>query len=305
MAPTTPRILIVANPNSGGGKARRLLPLTRDALAARGYSVQVFESTGPDQIRQRVAVLEDRLAALVILGGDGTVREVVQAEPGPDLPLAVLPTGSANVLATDLGLPRQPEALAEMVAAGKTLVVDSARARGLDPEGQEWQTFLLMAGAGLDARIVDAVHRKRAGGTLGKLRYVGPTLRIVFGQKYGGQWLVFDDGRREGPFAQLIVTNVGSYGGIWRLPGGIRIDDGYFDCIGLRARGPLGWFRHAILGTLNRLRVDKKVFHEAVGHVRVESEGGEPSPFQLDGDPGGRTPFEVEVLPGTIRLVVP
>jgi diacylglycerol kinase (ATP) len=301
----TPRILIVANPNSGGGKAGRLLPLTQAALEARGYAVQVFKSSGPNQIQAVVEELDEELEALVILGGDGTVREVVQAAPGPGLALAVLPTGSANVLAKDLRLPKKPAQLAEMVAVGKTQVVDSARARVLEPEGQPWQTLLLMAGAGLDGRIVQTIHENRAGGTLGKSRYIRPTLSVVFRQKYRGQWLVFDDGRREGPFAQLIVTNVGTYGGIWKLPGGVRMDDGSLDCIGLRAKGPLGWFRHAILGTLNLLRVDKKVFHEQVRHVRVESDGHEPCPFQLDGDPGGQTPFEIEVLPATIRLLVP
>lgn len=300
-----PRILIVANPNSGGGKAGRLLPLARAALMARGYEVSVFESTGPDQIRARVENLDEKLHALVILGGDGTVREVVQAGPGPDLPLAILPTGSANVLATELRLPKKPDGLADMVHRGRTRLVDSGRARALVPEGQAWQAFLLMAGSGLDARIVQRIDESRAGGTLGKMRYVRPTLSIVFGEKYRGQYLVFDDGRREGPFAQLIISNVTAYGGIWKLPGAGRMDDGLFDCIGLRARGPLGWFRHAILGTLNLLRIGPKVFHARIRHVRVEADGPEPCPYQLDGDPGGMGPFEVEVLPGTIRLLEP
>ncbi len=305
MATETPRILIVVNPNSGGGKAGRLCPMVRAALEAKGYAVEVFQSSGPGQIRACVEALDERPEALVILGGDGTVREVVQAEPGPDLALAVLPTGSANVLATDLRLPRKPQALADMVSAGKTRVVDAARARILEPEGQGWQTLLLMAGAGLDGRIVQAVHEKRSGGTLGKSRYILPTLNVVFRKQYQGQFLVLDDGRREGPFAQLIVSNVSTYGGVWKLPGGVRMDDGYLDCIGLRATGFLGWLRHAVLGTCNRLRVGKRVFHARVQHVRVESEGSEPCPFQLDGDPGGNTPFEIEVLPGAVRLFLP
>jgi diacylglycerol kinase family enzyme len=302
MSGEKPAVLVLANPMSGGGLAGELVPhLARD-LGRLGYPVEVFQSARPGQITARVRRLRgggEEVGALVVVGGDGTMRETLMGDPSTELPVAMLPTGTANVLASELRLPKAPAETAAMIAAGKTRVVDTGLAR----QGERTQPFLLFVGSGADSRVVHEVHRLRAGGTLNKLRYFMPIARAVFGYRAVPHWFVLEDGTRLGPFEQVLVTNVKAYGGMWKLPGDIRADDGLFDCIGFRCKTGGQLLRHGILGSLNRLREGDDLVHRQAARVRIEAEGDDV--VQIDGDPGGECPVDVEVKPASLRLLVP
>ncbi len=136
------------------------------ALEARGVTCEtrVTKRAG-DRPRTRVGQ-RPGADCVVSVGGDGTLNEVANALAGAGaLPVATLPLGTANVVARELHIPTDPAVLAGLIASATTRAVDAGRA------GE--RLFLLGAGAGLDAAIVEVVHRNR-GAKLSFLSYVWP-----------------------------------------------------------------------------------------------------------------------------------
>ena len=293
--------LVLVNPSSGGGLAGELAPHLVRELELRGIPALARKSERPGDITAEAQRRIGEISGIVAVGGDGTMREVLEAAPPPELPITMLPAGTANVLAAELRLPKRPERCAMMIAAGHSRCFDVGRLRSpLHPGGAP---FLLFVGAGPDARVIADVHARRKGGTLGKIRYAMPIAREIFRYDARQHWIVLDDGRREGPFEQVLVSNVAAYGGLWRLPGNVRMDDGLFDVFGFRIRNGLDLLSQGIRGSLNQLGPGDDVLHVQAVRVRIESE--EAAAIQVDGDPGGDCPVDIEVQDSQIRLCLP
>ncbi len=292
-------ILILANPSSGGGLAGELAPHLVEFLAERGRPSEVFFSSAPGQITERAKEEGGGTTPWVVIGGDGTIREVLAASPGPDRPIAVLPTGSANVLATSLRLPKAPRETVRMIEAGRTRLLDAGRLR--NREGT--RDFLLMFGSGFDGRVVREVHEKRKGGTLGMFRYFGPILGNLYGFEPVRHWIRLEDGERRGPYDLVIVTNVRHFGGLWKFPEGIEPDDGLLDCLGFKAQNAWSLIRLGFRGGVGALREGIDLECHQAARIRIEAEKEEPT--QCDGDPGPSLPVEITVLPSCFRAIVP
>ncbi|HKY94843.1 MAG TPA: diacylglycerol kinase family protein, partial [Kiloniellales bacterium] len=148
------RLLVVFNPTAGARRRRRLDRFLR-AVAAAGAEVTLCETTAAgDAHAFALAAREDDYDALVVAGGDGTINEAIngllQRLPGaPALPLGVLPLGTANVLACELGLPLTPERAAAVILAGQRRLVSLGEANG--------RAFALMVGVGFDAAVVAGI----------------------------------------------------------------------------------------------------------------------------------------------------
>lgn len=141
------RILILANPTAGAFRRVKLDAVTRH-LARAGHHVTVQLTRRAGDIRDTLAALPDRFDRVVIAGGDGSVNEALAGfQQVPDPPdLAVIPFGTANVLALELKLPRRPTALAAMISAGRTIPLHYGEANG--------HPFVLVVSAGYDAAVV-------------------------------------------------------------------------------------------------------------------------------------------------------
>ncbi|MBK8101042.1 MAG: 3-deoxy-8-phosphooctulonate synthase [Planctomycetes bacterium] len=194
----TQRLLILANPISGGGKSRALAPALQRELAQRGVAAEVYftKCAGDATARAHVAASEP-WSGLVAVGGDGTVNEVLAGMDDPTRPLGVLPVGTANVLAMELRLPKKPAAAAAVIAAGHTrsLAIGIANDR----------RFLLFIGAGVDGSVVQRLAQVRSG-TLGKHKWAGPILHTV---RHWPRWRLratFADGQVLDDLSSVLVT---------------------------------------------------------------------------------------------------
>ena len=297
-------VLILANPKSGGGLAGELVPYLIRELGELGYPVEVFQSSAAGQITRRVLALraaEEAHTALCIVGGDGTIREALQGRPPDMLPLAVLPTGTANVLAQEFKLPKNPCETAHMIERGKTLRMDLGVLRH-GPESRS-EVMALMVGTGIDSQIIERVHNKRGGSTFGKLAYLGPITMSLIGYKKHQHYVILEDGQRHGPFAQVVVANIAGYGGVWRMPGKVAFDDGLFDVYGFHAKGAFGLLKHGLKGALKKLEEGPELEHFQASRIRIEADG--ESPVQCDGDPAGYCPIEITVVPKALNLIIP
>lgn len=292
-------ILIIANPIAGGGKGLATAKELAQRLEAEGCTVELFLTQKAGDARQRAAA-GDRVDTLVSVGGDGTLNEVLNGMPDLSVPLAMLPMGTANVLAAELRLPRKPAQAAAAIVSGhcrhaRVGVVDGRR-------------FLLFVGVGLDGAMVRRLEEVRTG-TLGKLKWSGPAWHVI------RRWPRYDldihaadgpDGARSlTGLTSVLITRVRSYGGLFHMVRGIRIDDEWLHVLAFRQRSRASWLRALARALWGGLRPGRDVEWIRCRSVSVRCAHGPAAPYQIDGEFGGDTPLEVGLLEAPIGLVCP
>ena len=252
--------------------------------------------TGPDlgaRLRAYSSGPGDRLVFAV--GGDGTIRACAQALAGTGVALAIVPRGTANLFARALGLP------SELAAALSTGF--SGRDADLDLPEADGQTFVAMAGLGIDAAVVEGTP-KALKDHLGWLAYavaavphlVGPAHEIT---------VCIDDGE---PLVRLahcvVVANVGVLPGGFTLLRGARPDDGLLDVGVLCPRSLVGWLAVARRTVGGRHGAERELEHYRGAHVEVSSTA--ELWRELDGDviSPGRS-LSVRLRAGALRVRVP
>jgi diacylglycerol kinase family enzyme len=152
--------LLIANPKAGRGGPKRRQEAIREfcrLMEARGIRVEVEMTTAPrDAARLSAAAAREGFPEVIVSGGDGTINEALQGLIGTSVRLAIWPRGTANVLGGELRLPRRLDRLADVLAAGKVQRAYAACAT-IENTGEQ-RYFLLMAGIGMDAAIIDLVR---------------------------------------------------------------------------------------------------------------------------------------------------
>ena len=308
LPPEADHVLISVNPKAGrrsvSGKVDRLVELLRE----RKMSVEVFTDLGQVSDRANRLHRGQELRALVGVGGDGTAAELVnRTEPG--VPITLLAAGTANLLSKHLRLGSKPDRLCETILAGHLLRLDAGLAGG--------RLFLVMVSCGFDADVVERVHahreeKSRKGGHIGYLTYVKPILDAIRSYKYP-EIRVYCGESADGPLDEdteavvarwVFVFNLPCYG--WGLP--LAPDavgtDGILDVctfVGGSLLAGLRYVAQAQCGARHRRMADCQMLRGR--RFRITSE--EPVAYQLDGDPGGQLPVDLEILPGRLTLVVP
>jgi YegS/Rv2252/BmrU family lipid kinase len=294
----TDDILVFANPIAGRGRGRATMRRVEAALRREGWR-PILLTQRPDTISDEQ--LKAPARAAVAIGGDGTLRAVADRllAVGTPPPLLVVPLGTANLMAQHLGLRwnvrRTPEQLARSIRRGQLQHVDAARANGA--------LFLLMAGVGFDAHIVHELQRIRTG-PITYASYLMPAVSALAGYRYRPLRVTLDGEEifAEGP-AVAFVGNVREYGvGFPMLPRA-RSDDRLLDVCVMPCRNPVDVARLFALAAIGRHPDAAGVVYRKGTRVTIESP--EAVPVQLDGDPGGFTPIEIDLLPTPLPFIVP
>jgi diacylglycerol kinase (ATP) len=293
------RVLILMNPNAGAKDSQNRVERLADLLRKRGFRAEI--STDLQRVTEQAAAIhaEGCLRALVGVGGDGTAAELVNRTP-EGLPLTLLPSGNENLLARHLRLDPAPEKLAETIAHGKVLRLDAGRAGG--------RIFLLMAGCGIDAEVVRLVHERRTGHIRSR-DYLKPLWEVLRTYDYP-ELRVYCDETDEAnvrpadlSLRWLAVFNLPCYGGGLRIAPQAEGSDGELDLCGYGGGSFARFLAFAAAVYLRRHQRLGDWTARKIRRVRIESDA--PVPYQLDGDPGGMLPVEIEVLPRRLTLIVP
>ncbi len=298
--PPKNRVVIAVNPKAGARSAQSRVDRLAELLRDNGFAAEVL--TELDEVADRANRWYDqgRLRALVAVGGDGTAAELVN-RTAAGLPLTLLPSGNENLLARYLNLGRTPEVVCRTIADGTLLRLDAGKANG--------RIFLLMVGCGFDAEVVRRVHDRRTGHIRSR-HYFKPILQSIRSYEYPQLRVYWDDedaNAAEIPsplvVRWLFAFNLPCYGGGLRLAPQADGRDGLLDVCAFR-RGSL-WhsLRYAGGVLLGRHQRMADCTTRRVRRLRITAET--EVPYQLDGDPGGLLPLDVEVLPGRLTMVVP
>jgi diacylglycerol kinase (ATP) len=296
--PSARRILLAVNPRAGARAGDRHVQQLRNLLEAQGFSVSVCLSL--DQVTDHAHRLyaEHDLRCLVAVGGDGTAAEIVNRTV-PGMPIAIYPLGTANLLANYIGMRPNPFAFAEMIAQGRSIFFDAGCANG--------RVFLLMAGCGFDADVVRRLHERRSG-HISKWSYAKPILSSIRSYQYP---LLRVSCEAKGADCQpwsttarwAFVANLPAYGGGLQLTPDADGTDGLLNVCTFQ-RGSL-WNGLRYLGFVLARQHYRLADCELASGCRLRIESDEEVPYQLDGDPGGLLPLEIEVLPARFQLIVP
>jgi diacylglycerol kinase (ATP) len=295
------KIIVIYNPHAGGlyktiDTVHRLVA----ALRQRGLELPDEQITATtccgDATRLARLAVEQGADVLVVCGGDGTINEAAQALVGTSTALAVLPAGTANVLAKEMNLPRHPEKLAALLADGQAREISVGRAT--KPE-QSWQRyFLLMAGIGLDASIIETVNpaQKKQWG-LGSYLVAG--LRTLVGWPLKPFSLQYDHQQHEATFA--IVANAANYAAWFRIAPKSTMDSDHLDVCIFNSRSRLIYLSYAFLSLFGAHTVSPKVIYQPITETYANS--SDTTPVQLDGELVGHLPMRFECVPCALRIV--
>ena len=230
---------------------------------------------------------------VLVLGGDGTVNEVIQGLVHSRVPLGVLPGGTANVLAMELGLGSRSERAARMLGGFEPRPVALGRITG----GFGSRYFLLMAGAGLDANIVYEVSAglKNA---VGKLAYWAAGFARFFRSVEQLDVTVDQKTYRCG-FA--LVSRVRNYGGDLEIASGASLHDDHFEVVLFEGSNPLRYAWYMLNVAARRVQRVRGVRVLRAHQVEIAA----PTPVQIDGEYLGRQAVTIDIVPGALELLLP
>jgi diacylglycerol kinase family enzyme len=290
-APAERRRFVIVHNATAGRLGRKLVTRVVDALTRRGALVTLCDTaTVADMatIGERTAAGVD---AVVAAGGDGTIRALAKAV-GPRLPIGIIPVGTGNVMANEIGLQRNADMVARTLAQGPVVEIEGGRANG--------EPFFLMAGAGFDGAVVGALNmalKQR----LGQAAYVIPALRAL--AQFKPDLAVSIDGGEPRPAAWVVVTRAQHYGGSFTLTrrAGLRTPD--LVAVLFRPRNRMQFVGQLLALAAGRLDRTADVGIEAGRRFEITSTAGAPT--QLDGDVFATTPLVVEAGGPKIGLIVP
>jgi diacylglycerol kinase (ATP) len=291
---------VVANPI-------RIEPDTRARITATctslGWTEPLWLETTVDDpgTGQARAAVEQGADVVLACGGDGTVRSVAQALAGTGVAMGLVPMGTGNLLAKAVGVPTEAAAATRVALSGDDRTIDVGRIR-VDGDEDE-RVFLVMAGTGLDAAIMENTDEALKA-RVGRLAY----FISGFGAMFAPQTrltVAIDGGppmRRRS--RTVVVGNIGTLlGGLVLMPAA-TFDDGRLDIVNVAPKGFAGWVAVLLRVMTRRRRGHRRIEHWQATSVVIATE--EPQAAQIDGDPIGEVrELRMRVDPGVLVVRIP
>jgi diacylglycerol kinase (ATP) len=300
--------LLIHNPNAGsGGNARRTkVDEARRILESRGIQADLQETTAPGEaIEIAKRATTDGRQLVIACGGDGTINEVVNglagSQNGHRVPLALLPAGTANVLAKELELSWDIPKAAEQLASGEVREIALGLATPLE-QPEKARYFLSVAGAGPDGRITYAVDLELKA-RFGILAYWWQGAREVFNYKFHRFRVIGEGQSRE--VSLVIVGRTKNYGGPFKITTEADLFKDQFEFLGLTTQSGLKYLSYLPTLWMGDLRKEEGVYFWKSDRLVCESIDENPIYAQVDGEPLACLPVEFRIVPRALRLLVP
>lgn len=291
---------LISNPKTGRYASRRLRTVQELAaqLESLGVAVDLKMTTGPGDATEIAArAARNGSSDIIVAGGDGTINEAIQGLAGTKARLGIIPRGTGNVLARELGLPLDDERAAVVAAQGKSQKIYLGLA--IDETTQERRHFVLMAGIGLDASVVGRVQpslKKR----------IGKGAFWISGLSHLAVWnlrpftLEIDNQNYSATFAA--IGKAAKYGGDLAITPGARLDQREFEVCIIKTTSRLRYLRLLSYAMREGMpRNNPEVSFVKATSVRATGN----APVQVDGELIGDLPMRFEIAPHSLEVIIP
>jgi YegS/Rv2252/BmrU family lipid kinase len=300
----------IVNPASGGGRTRRVWPRIAERMRANGIRLHQYETTGiGDATTIARRIVQEGVRDIVVVGGDGTLNEVVNGiladdeVASADVVLSLIPCGTGRDFARSLGI-RDPEHAVQIIADGEVKAVDVGSIAYSQAGGAARRYFVNVADVGLGAETAAWMNSssKRLGGFLGYLVAATRTILVFAGRP--ARIRVDDTVVHDGPVGMVVLANGKFFAGGMLIAPDASLCDGAFDVFVLDDVPK----RTLLLSLLPKVYRGKHVGHSAVHHFRgrtVEIISADRLPFEVDGEQPGSTDIQAHVRPGALKVRAP
>lgn len=297
---TYKRAVLIVNPVSGQARGLRVGKSLRSSFEDKGVTCSVRITSGMgDAKRFAAAAHDDGFDLIVAIGGDGTVGEVVsgQTDTAVKVPIAIVPVGTANVVALALALPWFPGQAMDTILEGRVLSFDVGHLPQLN------RHFFLMAALGYPANVIQDSPR-RLKNLFGVFTYVGAAISNTL---HVNEVKIFIESEA-GEICQcsgntILLSNIGKIGDInLKVSSDTSAHDGKFDLTIISSRTVFEF-----IGALLRLLILKRRTSTQIRHFqakKVTIATDPPVAVQIDGEDGGYTPLEAEIIPSGVKIIV-
>jgi len=300
--------LLIHNPNAGNGGSgrRRQLDDARRVLAAGGIDAELAETRGPGDATEIASRATQEGRQLVIAcGGDGTLNEVVNGlaghQNGHRVPLALLPGGTANILAKELDIPWDIPRATKKILHGEVKEIALGLATPLEqPERKKY--FLSVAGAGPDGMIVYSVDLDLKA-KVGILAYWWQGAVEVMRYKYQRFRVIADGQTIEATLA--VVGRTKNYGGPFKITTEADLYEDRFELMALTTQSGFKYLSYLPPLWMGKLRGMDGVHFYKADSIVCEPMDHSPVYAQVDGEPLARLPIEFKIVPRALKLLVP
>jgi len=299
-----PRTVFLVNPASAGGSTGRRWPEIAHRAAARGLTGDALISEEPGQLGPLAAeAVRGGAERLVVVGGDGSVNEVVDGIAGADVELAVVPRGTGWDFVRTFAISRDLDGAIDVALEGDVRTIDVGLATFRSWAGEESRRYFAnVASAGISGAIAKRANdsSKALGG---RISYYWATLAVFVAWETGEMRVTVDDELRAGRMIDVMACNGRFLGGGMMMCPEAEPDDGLFDVLLI---GDVT--KRDLLFTLPKSYRGKHLPHPRLEVLRgrtVTVEADEPLPIELDGEQPGTTAARFEVVPRALRLRVP
>lgn len=298
--------ILISNPLAGVRSTRRSHQVQEAVAALRsaGIAVDLRSTASPGDGRQLAReVAREGCDLVIVCGGDGTINEVVNGLAPGDVPLAILPGGTANIIAKELGLPGNIMKAARQLPSWRPCRVPLGRATWEEFGSTRQRLFIAVAGIGFDAHIISQLEMEKKL-RMGVVAYIWEAVRQVFRYSFPAFQISMDGSTVSATFA--VIQRSRRYAGWLKLalPHSIREPD--FSCCMFEGSGPGRYFRYAVgILTQTHQRLPDVRFLNG-SRIQCKRElAGDPIFFEVDGELAGRIPVTFEAVPDALTLLAP
>lgn len=297
MKPDDGYIAYIVNPKAGASSSKIIGRRFERYLIRHGFEVRgtlTRSLTHACELATDAAV-DFHCAMVVAVGGDGTIREVAHGLDGSSKPLLIIPHGTENLLANELGFDEKLETIIRTFEAGYIRPLDLGRANG--------RCFTSVAGFGFDGAVVKRMNRERAG-HINHFDYFWPIWRTFWEYKFEPMSVEVDgehifDGR-----GLVFVGNISRYAIGLQILHYANFGDGLLDVCIYKCSSQLHLAKHSLLTVLKHHSNRRDVIYRQGKNIRIHS-GVTGIRTEIDGDPGPALPVEINVIPHAVNCIVP
>ncbi len=297
MKPDDGYITYIVNPKSGARSSKLTGRRFKEYLLKKGFKVRVNMTTSLEDACELAtdAAVDYDCAMVVVVGGDGTVREVAHGLEGSDKPLLIIPCGTENLLANELGYDEKLKTIINTFEAGYT--------RPLDMGSVNEKCFTSVAGFGFDGQVVKAVCEQRKG-HIEHLDYFWPLWRTFWNYKFDKIKVETDGQEIFNGQGLVFVGNISRYAIGLQILRNADYSDGLLDVCIYKCDSQIHLAKHALMTILKYHTHGNDVIYRQAKNIKVSSKCHDIA-TQIDGDPGPSLPVEIKVIPQAVNCLIP